>query len=67
MLEITNKTRGPISIMVRSKRGPSPRKFTTMVIPGYGAGKNVVRLLEELRTEQIDMLERERLITVKLV
>jgi hypothetical protein len=38
-----------------------------MVIPGYGAGKNVVRLLEELRTEQIDMLERERLITVKLV
>jgi len=67
VLEITNKSRGPISIMVRSRTGPSPRKFSILVIPGYGAGKNVIRIFEELRTEHIDMLERERLITVKRV
>ena len=67
MLEITNKTRGPIPIMIRSRTGPSPRKFTTQVIPGYGSGMNVIRILEELRTEQINMLERKKLITVKTV
>jgi hypothetical protein len=56
MLEITNKTKGPITVMVRSKT--KPRSFTTLRICGIGAGKNVAIIEDEAKTEYIDRVEK---------
>ena len=54
MIEIRNKDRSPVQILVRSRT--SLRAFTTLIIPGIGVGKNV-RLIED---EQVisDVIER---------
>ena len=54
MIEIRNKDRSPVQILVRSRT--APRAFTTLIIPGIGVGKNV-RLIED---EQVisDVIER---------
>jgi hypothetical protein len=45
MIEIKNKTRGPVQLVVRSKL--APRAFTTLNIPGIGNSKNVVFVEDE--------------------
>ena len=63
MIEIKNLTKGPVQLVVRSKK--SPRSFTTLIIPGVGAGKNVFLLEDERKTEYVDRIEAMKLIKVR--
>jgi hypothetical protein len=65
MIEITNRTKFPVQIIVRS--GRDSRKFTTKNIPSVGKGKNVFYLEDERRTEYIDRLEKMKLISTKYI
>lgn len=65
MIEIKNKNRFPIQIVVRSRK--APRAFTTLNIPGIGKGKNIVTIEDELHTEYIDRLERHGLISTRKI
>lgn len=66
MIEIKNKNKFPVQLVVRSKK--KPNSFTTLVIPGRGAGKNVYYLQDELTTEYVDRAEKEyKLITTKYI
>lgn len=65
MIEIKNKQRGPLQIMVRSRK--APRAFTTLIIPGIGKGKNVRLIEDELKTEQIDLVEKMGLISTRYI
>jgi hypothetical protein len=50
MIEIRNKQRGPVQVIVRSRTevpGSGTRAFTTLNIPGIGAGNNVYPLEDE--------------------
>ena len=67
MLEITNRTRGPVSLIVRSRKGPQTRQFTTLTVLGIGAGLNVVCIEDEAATQYVDKARREKLITVRTV
>lgn len=63
-MEVRNKTRSPVQLMVRS--GKQPRSFTTLIIPGIGIGKNV-RLIQDERvvTDSIERLEKSGLISTR--
>lgn len=64
MLEITNRNKFPVQVMVRSRK--TTRAFTTLTIPGVGAGKNVVTIEDERTTPNIDKVEKQfRLVTTK--
>ena len=63
MIEVKNKTRQPVQVMVRS--ATKNRAFHTTVIPGMGKGKNVREWPEELITDQIRQLERDGLLALK--
>lgn len=65
MIEITNKTRSPIQIMVRSKN--KTRSFTTMMIPGMGKKKNVIIIEDEKKTDYIDRLEDKKIISTRYI
>jgi hypothetical protein len=65
MIEVTNKMKSPVQLVVRSRR--APRSFTTLNIPGRGAGKNVRLLADELHTEYFDRLEKDGLISTKYI
>jgi len=65
MIEITNTQRGPIPVMVRSKR--KLRSFTTLVIPGRGKGHNKVVIEDEMATEQIKLVESQGLISTRRI
>jgi hypothetical protein len=65
MIEIKNKNKSPISVIVRSKK--APRAFTTLVIPGIGAGKNVRRIPDEMTTEYVERLEKSGLISTRYI
>lgn len=65
MIEITNKLRGPVQIVIRSKTHLNA--FTTKNIPGIGSGKNVIELADELTTEYVDRAEKSGLISTKYV
>ena len=65
MLEITNTQRGPIQVVVRSKR--KVRSFTTLTIPGRGAGKNKVCIDDEMVTDYIAVVEDHELITTRYI
>jgi hypothetical protein len=65
MIEIKNKNKSPISVIVRSKK--APRAFTTLVIPGVGAGKNVRRITDEMTTEYVERLEKSGLISTRYI
>lgn len=70
MIEIKNKSRSPIQIMVRSREsvaGSGSRAFTTLNIPGVGAGNNVYLLDDERHTPQIDRLENKGLIETRRI
>jgi hypothetical protein len=65
MIEITNKTNGPVQLVVRSKK--RPRAFTTLIIPGRGSGCNVKVIEDELHTEYIDRVEEMKLISTRRI
>jgi hypothetical protein len=63
MIEVRNKNRFPVQLVVRSRK--SPRSFTTLNVPGMGSGKNVILLEDERATEYVDRLEKMGLISTK--
>jgi len=67
MIEITNITRGPVQLVVRTGPGTG-RNFTVLNIPGIGA-KNNVREIEDERAigEYIKRHEEAKLIRTRRV
>jgi len=65
MIEITNRKKHPVQLVVRSKT--APRAFTTLNIPGIGAGNNVYYLEDERTTEYVERVKDMGLITTKQV
>jgi hypothetical protein len=63
MIEIKNKTKGPVQVLIRSRR--SPKSFTTLNIPGIGSGKNTYLLEDERNTEYVERAEKIGLITTR--
>ena len=63
MYRITNKQRGPVQIVVRSRVHNGG--FTTLNIPGVGAGKNFYNLDDELMTDFVTRVKEAGLITVE--
>ena len=65
MIEIINKQKGPVQILIKSKK--RPRSFTTLNIPGVGSGKNIYLLEDERATEYINRVENLGLISTRKV
>jgi len=65
MIEITNRNKFPVQIVVRSRK--STNSFTTLNIPGIGAGKNVYLLEDERATEYIERVKDWGLISLRKV
>ena len=66
MLEITNKQKGPVQLVVKSKT--RSRSMTVLNIPGIGSGNNVRYCPDELVTEYIERAEKKfKLIKTKYV
>jgi hypothetical protein len=65
MIEIKNKIKSPVQIVVRSRR--APRAFTTLIIPGVGKGNNVRLIEDELKTDYIDRVEKMGLISTRYI
>jgi hypothetical protein len=63
MIEIKNKTRGPVQILIRSRR--SPKAFTTLNVPGVGGGNNIYMLEDERSTEYVERAEKMGLISTR--
>jgi hypothetical protein len=63
MLEITNKNKFSLQLIVKSLE--APKAFTTLNIPAIGRGKNVYLLKDERVTEYIHKAEREGLISTR--
>jgi hypothetical protein len=65
MIEITNRQKFPVQLVVRSRK--STNSFTTLNIPGVGAGKNVYLLEDERATEYITRVKDWGLISLRNV
>lgn len=65
MIEIKNKDKGPVQVVVRSKTVPSG--FTTLNIPGIGKGQNIRFIEDEMKTEYVDRVEKMGLIATKYI
>ena len=65
MIEITNRQKFPVQVVVRSRK--STNSFTTLNIPGIGAGKNVYLLEDERATEYITRVKDWGLISLRNV
>jgi hypothetical protein len=65
MIEITNRTAGPVQLIVRSRK--RTRAFTTLIVPGRGSGNNVKVIEDELHTEYIDRAEGFGLISTRKI
>jgi len=65
MIQITNRGKSPVQIIVRSKL--NSHKLTVKNIPGVGKGANVFLLEDERWTEYIERLERAKLISTKYI
>lgn len=65
MIEIKNKGKSPVQLIVRSRK--APREFTTLIIPGIGKGNNVKFIKDELTTEYIERVEKMGLISTRYV
>lgn len=63
MLEIKNKNKFPVQLVIRSRT--APRSFTVLNIPGIGCGKNIYLLEDERTTEYIDRAVKDGLITTR--
>lgn len=65
MLEITNKEKHPVQLIVKTKG--VLRDFKTLNIPAIGKGKNVVIIEDERETEYIDRIRKLGWISVRHV
>ena len=65
MWEITNITRGPVQLMIKSKT--RPKAMTAWNVPGIGSGHNTVELADELKTPYIDWAESEKFIVQRYI
>ena len=65
MLEIKNKQKSPVQLVVRSRS--APRAFTTLIIPGVGKGNNIRLIEDESVTEYIERVEKMGLISTRYV
>lgn len=65
MIEIKNKTKSPVQLVIRSRK--APRSFTTLNIPGIGAGNNVYLLEDERNTEYVERAKNLGLISTRQV
>ncbi len=65
MIEIKNKSRSPVQLVVRSRK--APRAFTTLIVPGIGKQKNIRLIEDELVTEYISRVEKMGLIETRYV
>lgn len=65
MIEIKNKLKSPVQLVVRSRK--APRAFTTLIIPGIGKGNNVRLIEDEAATEYIERVEKMGLISTRYV
>jgi hypothetical protein len=65
MIEIRNKKRSPVQVLVRSKT--APRQFTTLIIPGIGKGQNIRYITDEAETDVIKRVEQLGLITTRYI
>lgn len=65
MLEIKNRHRFPVQLIIRSRK--APRAFTVLNIPGTGCGKNIFYLEDERATEYIDRAVNDGLVSVRSV
>lgn len=63
MIQIVNKKRGPIQLVIRSATHNGG--FTTLNIPGIGAGRNTYNLRDELMTEWVERARDDGFITIK--
>lgn len=63
MIEITNRTNGPLQLMVRSSK--KARSFTTQVLLARGSNKNVIVITDEKYTDQIGLLEHLKFISTR--
>ncbi len=57
MIEITNKTKGPVQLVIRSKT--RPHSMSVLNIPGMGKGNNVYYLEDELSTEYVERADKK--------
>jgi hypothetical protein len=65
MIEIRNKKKSPVQILVRSKL--APKAFTTLIIPGIGKGNNIRYISDEAKTDIIERVEKMGLISTKYI
>lgn len=65
MIEIKNKQKSPVQILVKSRK--APRSFTTLIIPGIGKGNNIRLIDDELKTDVIDRVEKAGLISTRYI
>ena len=65
MLEIKNKQKSPVQLVVRSRT--ASRAFTTLIIPGVGKGNNIRLIEDESVTEYIERVEKMGLISTRYV
>lgn len=63
MIEIKNKTKGPVQVLIRSRR--SPKSFTTLNVPGVGSGRNTFLIEDERSTEYVERAEKMGLISTR--
>ncbi len=65
MIEIKNKTRSPVQIVIKSLK--KPKSFTCLNVPGIGAGKNIYYLEDERKTDYVDRAEQIGLISTRYI
>ena len=63
MIEIRNRRKFPVQVVIRSRRAPN--SFTTLNVPGVGAGRNVILIEDELKTDYVERAEKMGLISVR--
>jgi hypothetical protein len=66
MIEITNKSKSPVQLMVKSRT--APKAFTTLIIPGIGAKKNVRIIKDEMIIADItERVEKTGMISTRYI
>jgi len=65
MIQIENKQRGPVQLVVKSKN--RLRAMSVVNIPGIGSGNNFYYLEDELTTEFVERLEKIKWIKTKYI
>ena len=65
MIEVKNKQKSPVQLIVRSRT--APRAFTTLIIPGIGKNKNVRLIEDEQNTDYIARVEKMGLISTRYI